>query len=399
MRVITPIDAAARVRYAPRRSAAVCNWGEGMRVFILTLGTRGDFELFRLLGATLRRRGHRVVLGTSGFYAEATREAGLEFVQVGDGSRATLLSVLQSLAPIADLTRRTYAYYTDWLRPQLAAGRAAITADGAAADYFVSNLKMVLERNGSVLPTAFVTYDPPASREDLARYGSQKYGGRVLEIVAMSRPLVDADGRWGDEYRFTGFWHPEPRATWRPPAPLATFLEAGPPPLVVTLGSMVMVDPVPFRHALVRCLERAQQRAILIADWTALQGGEDGRLLELREAPYEWLFPRAAAVVHHGGVGTVAAALRAATPSILLPQIACQEILGRMLVREGLATGLFDLRRLDPAAVAEAIRRAGDADVRRATRRWQEVVAGEGGVERAADLIEEHQRRLQHAPA
>ncbi len=54
-----------------------------MRIFILTLGTRGDFELFCTLGRDLRRRGHHVVLGTSGFYAQATEAAGLEWTAIG----------------------------------------------------------------------------------------------------------------------------------------------------------------------------------------------------------------------------------------------------------------------------------------------------------------------------
>src|SRR5262249_36894403 len=73
-----------------------------MRVFMLTLGTQGDFELFRILGRELRGRGHRVVLGTSECYAARTREAGLEWERVGAGTWEELHAVLQSLAPVAD---------------------------------------------------------------------------------------------------------------------------------------------------------------------------------------------------------------------------------------------------------------------------------------------------------
>jgi hypothetical protein len=55
-----------------------------MRVFLLTLGTRGDFELFFSLGCELRRRGHSVLLGSSSFYAERVAAAGLTWAPMGD---------------------------------------------------------------------------------------------------------------------------------------------------------------------------------------------------------------------------------------------------------------------------------------------------------------------------
>ena len=85
--------------------------------------------------------------------------------------------------------------------------RAVIGLDlSTTTDYFVSNLKMTLDRNGRTIPGAFVTYDPPASVADLARYGAARHGGRIAELVAMPRALMDPGGAWGTSFVFTGFW-------------------------------------------------------------------------------------------------------------------------------------------------------------------------------------------------
>jgi UDP:flavonoid glycosyltransferase YjiC (YdhE family) len=367
-----------------------------MRVFILTLGTRGDFELFCTLGRELSGRGHHVVIGTSGFYDQCVRAAGLECLPVGQGTHAELVGVLRSFASVDDKVRRARVFAARWLRPQLAAAADLISAAGSASDYFISNLKLTLQRGDDVLPGAFVSYDPPDSVENLAHYGSGRHGGRILELVAMNRALVDPGRGWPGEFRFTGFWTP-PKWEGSPSAKLANFLGAGSPPVVMTMGSMVTFDVERLAQSFAEALRLSGQRGVLVAGWSGLRPlqSADGSLLVTQETHYEWLFARAACVVHHGGVGTVAAVLRAGVPSILLPQIGSQEEFGRMLLRETLATGVFDTATLDPGALAAGIQRAAsDEAVRESTRRWQAVVREERGVASAADLIEDHWRSL-----
>src|SRR5437879_4389321 len=132
-----------------------------MRVFILTLGTRGDLELFLILGRELRRRGHTVILGTSRFHAARVGEAQLECVPLGDGTQDEVVAILRSLSSVADKNQRTHLLYQRWLQPLLAEAKQQITLTAGGADYFISNLKMILRRQGAILPGAAITYDPP----------------------------------------------------------------------------------------------------------------------------------------------------------------------------------------------------------------------------------------------
>lgn len=366
-----------------------------MRVFILTLGTRGDLELFLILARELRSRGHRVVVGASAFYSTRVRDAGVELARIGEGTQAEFVSILRSLSSIRDRRERVLEYGRRWARPQLSASMNQIKAVAAASDYFINNLKIVLKGRDRIVPGASVTYDPPRRVEDLAKYATQwpESRGVILELVAMSKRLVDPDDLWGEQYRFTGFWRGEERPGWEPPADLRRFLDGGAPPVVITMGSMVTFDTEKFVRDMTEALRLASQRGILVSSWSGISrvDAPPGLVYCAREIPYDWLFPRAACVVHHGGCGTVAAVLRAGKPSILLPQITSQEHFAKILTREDLVAGVFDVAALQPEELTTAIRQAvTDERYQASARRWQQAVSEEPGVAGAADLIEAH---------
>ena len=368
-----------------------------MRIFILTIGSRGDFELFLILARELRDRGHQVTLGSPGFYGDRVRQVGLAWVQIGNSTRAEMVAALRSVAPEADPVQRVRLYFQRWLEPQLRISFMQIHALATGSDYFISNLKMSMQHQGRIVPGALVTYDPPFALDSLGKYGSQQSDGLLLELVAMNQALVDPQGLWGKEFRFTGFWKDDHAAAWSPPADLQAFLAAGPPPVVVTMGSMVMFDAERLAQTVTQGLEQAGQRGLIVGGWSGIAptGATAGPVYCAEDVPYDWLFPQASCVVHHGGCGTLAAVLRAGIPSVVLPQIICQETYGRMLKRANLATGIFDIRTVEPVALAEAIQRAvTDETIRQSARRWQQAVAEDRGVTAAAEWIADHARAV-----
>src|SRR5204862_3079756 len=110
--------------------------------------TRGDFELFLSLGCELRRCGHSVLLGSSSFYAERVKAAGLTWAPMGEGKHEDLLTLLRALSNVQDKVKRVRQVANEWLRPQLAAAQAQISRAASMSDYFVSNLKLMLTRDG-----------------------------------------------------------------------------------------------------------------------------------------------------------------------------------------------------------------------------------------------------------
>jgi UDP:flavonoid glycosyltransferase YjiC (YdhE family) len=367
-----------------------------MQIFILSIGTRGDVELFLILGRELARRGHLVRFGAAAFYEGRIRQAGLTAVPFGQGTFEQLQTVVRSLSA-APYERRAPQFFDRWIKPQLSPALKRIGPMLGEIDFFICNLKLGLRRAGQVVPGAAVTYDPPHSLEELRRNRPAEHVGPIVEIVALSKALVDPEGLWDADYHFTGFWDEPSPAAWEPPADLVGFLEAGPPPFVLAMGSMVTFDTRRLAAVLDEAIVRVGGRAVVVEGWSSFPRSEDsqGRLYVAKEIPYEWLFDKACCVIHHGGSGTLAAVLRAGKPSILLPQLTCQEIFGKMLVREKLAVDVLDVESLDAARLAEALTRAlHDEQVLQSARAWQTVRCQEPGVTAAADLIEAHWREV-----
>jgi UDP:flavonoid glycosyltransferase YjiC (YdhE family) len=367
-----------------------------MRVLVLSMGTRGDVELGALLGGALRRRGHRVTLAASSFHRALAEAEGLDWSSVGSGTREQLVALMRELLALPDLAARGAGYHRRWIHPQLAESMGELESAIARSDYVVNNLKLVWRRGGTVAPGAALTYEPPSVVDHLAAHATRTadHRGRILELVALNRQLVDPEHRWGDVYRFTGFWsHPERGV---PSAQLAGFVDAGPPPVVLTLGSMAAARPAAWLAAASAALDRAAARAVIVAGWSELatQALRSERILVVEEAPYDWLLPRASCVVHHGGCGTVAATLRAGRPSIVMPHTTSQRNFAAILTRERLACGTLDPASMTADELADALLRAADPTVAAAAARWRETIRGESGLSTAADLVEAHAREV-----
>jgi UDP:flavonoid glycosyltransferase YjiC (YdhE family) len=339
-----------------------------------------------------------VLIGTSSFYADSTRAAQLEWMQIGKGTADQMEQVLRSMSAIDDARKQTETFIRQWVAPQLNDSMATIRLYALNAEYFISNLKMAIRRKDQVVPGAFVTYDVPETLEDLTRHGSERHNGRIIDLVAMKKHLVDRRALWSRNFQFTGFWlEPQP-AMWLAPKELLDFLSAGPAPVVITIGSMVADGQAGLTDLMIDALSIAGMRGIILGNLAGARRGAlpGDRIFFGGEIPYHWLFPRACAVVHHGGVGTAAAALSAGMPSVVLPQISAQQFLARVWTDAGLAAGVFQTRSLDPVKLGAAIRLAGaESKYRQIATQWQAELARDRGVFAAVNFIETHWKRIQ----
>lgn len=137
------------------------------------------------------------------------------------------------------------------------------------------------------------------------------------------------------------------------------FLAAGPPPVYCGFGSMP--DPRPARTAamLIAAAQAAGARLILSRGWARLDAGQvpEGALV-IDGAPHDLLFPRVAAVVHHGGAGTTASAARAGVPQVIIPHLLDQHYWGARLHAFGAAPPPLRRTRLSTGRLSAALRAA-----------------------------------------
>ena len=181
-------------------------------------------------------------------------------------------------------------------------------------------------------------------------------------LYGISPQLLPAPQDWPANAHVCGQWT-RPSTAWLAPPALQAFLAAGEPPVYVGFGSMQGFD----RHAMLRTIVAAvgDRRALVYPGWS----GMDPRSLPpnfhvVDDTPHDWLFPRVAAVVHHGGSGTSHSACRAGVPSVVLPFAGDQAFWADRLVRIGVSPGkprpgpidAGDLRRALDEATADGMR-------------------------------------------
>jgi sterol 3beta-glucosyltransferase len=216
-------------------------------------------------------------------------------------------------------------------------------------------------------------------------------GGRPQPVFGSYSPIISPKPPdWGENVHVCGYWFLDPPPSWQPPAPLVDFLEAGAPPVYIGFGSMANRAPRKTTELVQEALERSGQRGILASGWGGLDNTKmPENLFALDSAPHAWLFPRMAAVVHHGGAGTTAAGFRAGVPSILVPHLGDQPFWAKRVTELGVGPRPMPRRKLTAERLAAAITMAvTDQAMRARAAALGERIRAEDGVARAIEMIE-----------
>jgi UDP:flavonoid glycosyltransferase YjiC (YdhE family) len=344
-----------------------------VRILLATFGSFGDLNPYLGLARALRARGHDPAIATSSFYRRFVEGAGIRFhavrpdVDLGDRAE---------LARIMDPTRGTEHLLRNLIAPHIRDSYADLTAAAEGADFVVSHpitfaAPMVAARRGlrwasSVLaPISFFSaYDipvPPAAPwlKAIDRLGPR--AGRAFVALArrMSAGWIEPVRRFRAELGLPDTGDPlyegqhapalvlglfpsvlGPRQPDWPAATCVTgaifddavygraldadldrFIGSGPAPIVFVLGSAAVGAAGSFFAESARAATALGRRAVLVTGHHPENrvGALTRDVYSVDAAPYSALFPRAAAIVHQGGIGTTNEALRAGRPTVVVP--------------------------------------------------------------------------------
>jgi UDP:flavonoid glycosyltransferase YjiC (YdhE family) len=217
-----------------------------------------------------------------------------------------------------------------------------------------------------------------------------EHGPGTAWLYGFSPSVLPKPPDWQAEQHVTGYWFLDAPAGWQPPVELLRFLDAGPPPVYVGFGSLRPADPERLTRLSVRALELSGQRGVLLTGGRA-RAASTSRLFYVDDVPHSWLFPRMAAVVHHGGAGTTGAGLRAGVPSIITPFIGDQFAWAEQVVKRGAGPPAGPAKQLTAEKLARRIQLAvHDAGLRERAAALGEKVRAEDGVAAAVAVIERH---------
>jgi UDP:flavonoid glycosyltransferase YjiC (YdhE family) len=224
-------------------------------------------------------------------------------------------------------------------------------------------------------------------RTTLAATRRQQVAQEWPVLHGVSPHVLPRPHDWRAGLDLVGYWWPVTPADWTPPAELAEFLEAGPPPVFVGFGSSDSGQAQQISETVTTALRSGGMRGVIQAGEAGLAADGDD-MLTIGDVPHEWLFPRTAAVVHAAGAGTTAAGLRAGVPAVPVPMTADQPFWASRLVSLGVSPAVLPGKRLTAERLAAAIRAAvAEPGHRERAGELAARLADEDGAARVLDLV------------
>lgn len=386
-----------------------------MRVLIVTMGSRGDVQPYIALGQGLQEAGHVVKIATHTNFRAFVEAHGLLFAPLHVDARALMKTDPSQRMWAAGANAALYGHhFFKTIRPLirrvahdcLQACRGADIVLGSLLGYWLAYSaaeKLHLPLHAAYLQPVHPTglypnamFKPlPPSIKNRDRYNRFSYPAfnRVLWLMAASmyndsrkavmglpplkyddlfgdptrangpevlygysRHVLPEDPAWPDRISVTGFWYLDAPPQWQPPEQLVRFLAGGPPPVYIGFGSLSACRPQETADTAVAALQAVGTRGLLLTGWAGLAPSSlPETILQIDDVPHSWLFPQVAAVVHHGGAGTIAAALRAGVPQVSIPFSGDQPFWTHTIAELGVAPPPIPLKRLNVRRLAEAL--------------------------------------------
>ena len=195
---------------------------------------------------------------------------------------------------------------------------------------------------------------------------------------------------WPEHIDVCGFFFRE-NPTYTPPQDLDTFLKSGPRPVYIGFGSIVLDDPKHMLDTILGAIRLAGVRAVISKGWSDLGGDtDDANIFFVGDCPHEWLFPRMAAVVHHGGAGTTACGLKNGIPTTIVPFFGDQPFWGHMCASAGVGPEPITPRNLTVERLAEAIRFCLTEEALKSAQAVGDRMCHENGVKAAVESFHKH---------
>lgn len=408
--------------------------GWKLRILLVTFGSFGDLHPYIAIGLELRRRGHQVTIATSASYEAKVRSEGLEF----EAARPNVV--------LSDAALQSHLMDAERATKYLAAASREMYQDTLAlmkrADMVVTHMTamgvvVAAEQSGAPWASAVVAplslpsvYDPPVpalatwmatirphtwtmrhlinlSKAHTARWvrpvfqlrkelgmkpgGHPLYEGQHsprLVLALFSKCLAEPQRDWPEQTCVTGFpFYDRDHEQGSLPPELERYLADGTPPLIFSLGSTGVAQAGDFYRESLRAARCLDRRAVFLTGQHPQ--GLPADAMTIPYAPHSELFHRGAAIVHHGGIGTTAQAMRSGRPMLVAPFAHDQFDNGARVKRLGMGEVLHRSRYRAKSAEKALRRLLEDPRYQQAGAEIAATLRAENGARTAAEAIEQ----------
>ncbi|KAF4540217.1 UDP-glucuronosyl/UDP-glucosyltransferase [Lasiodiplodia theobromae] len=204
-----------------------------------------------------------------------------------------------------------------------------------------------------------------------------------------SEALIPKPADWGPHISISGFFFLSLASSYTPSPELQAFLDAGPPPVYIGFGSIVVDDAQRLTDIVLEAVKKSGVRALVSRGWGNM-GGSDvpDNVFLLGNVPHDWLFPRVSAVVHHGGAGTTAIGIALGKPTVIVPFFGDQPWWASMVYRAGAGPEAVHFKKLTADKLAQNITEALKPEMQIRANELAAKIHGEKGAEKAAEIFQ-----------
>ena len=419
------------------------------RIVLNTFGSLGDLHPYLAIAIGLRQRGHEPVVATSEVYRRKVLDEGVEFapvrpdigllandtefvVKLWDPKRGSEFLFRDYLVPLVEQAYKDLAHAcqnADLLLTHVAAHAGPIAAEKLKLPWLSVALQPVV---------FFSAYDPPILPDaewarflyplgprvfrtllGLARLRLDRWARPIANLrrrlglpASRTNPLLDPFSPFGTLALFSkSFVEPQPDwphnthvtgfiyydelgdvpGIWsHDEIQLEIFLRSGPPPVLFTLGSSAVMHPGEFFRESITAVHTLGVRAVLLAGPGAkgIHNPLPDSIFVASYLPFSKIMPRSLAIVHQGGMGTTAQALRAGRPMLVTPWSHDQPDNAERIRRMGLGRVVRRNHYYAPRVANELRALLTDESYSGRTAEIAAQIAKEDGVSAACDLIE-----------
>jgi sterol 3beta-glucosyltransferase len=343
-----------------------------MHITIMTVGSRGDVQPYLALGLGLKAAGHQVCLATERIYQDWVKQEGLDYAclpgnsKVRDASEEWISFVEQTQGyPLRSMYRCNTQFVLPTLQSlldtawQVCQGTdAIISMPSVYAGYHIAEklgVPFYSVWTCPITPTREFPHSWLQIRHQQWFGGALNdfsywvmgalYAATIMEpinqwreetlnlpalgkngvqmrpvptLYGFSPSIVPVPADWDEQVHATGYWFLDRSDQFQPSTSLVDFIAAGSPPLYIGFGSIIGRNPTKTVQIAIDAVLQSGQRAVLETGWAELSAIDlPPQIFKLEEfVPHSWLFPRMAALIHHGGTGTIAQGLRCGKPMV-----------------------------------------------------------------------------------
>ncbi len=347
-----------------------------MKIFLTSIGTRGDIEPFLAIGNILSNKGHEITFSfpeqfsnivTNRYKFYALSPKFIELIQSKEGQtvmgKANIFKKINALFHLYKKGKHLNKELTEQLHSAINAENPDLIIHNAKCSfpllwslkfqkpnillspvpYFIYPVKQHAHigfgqnhgeffnrityklANFSLVKTIF---DAQKHLPETYNFTKKQIKQALLKrkiLFAISKNLFQRTHYWPKHVQVIGYHENNLLKDWQPPIELLNFLNQHSKVLFLTFGSMVNNNPKNNSEILYKAIDSLKIPCIV----NTAEGGlleteafrNNNRFLFLKFIPYSWIFKKVYAVIHHGGSGTTHMALKYACPSLIIPHI------------------------------------------------------------------------------